>query len=63
MNKKFRGETPNLEVIGMLIGKCFLNNHKKYPDFDFKPLKIPQIVGTTQKKYLVSHLSAERHAR
>ena len=30
--------TLNVEVIGMLVG-IFLENPKKYPDFDFKPLK------------------------
>ena len=32
----------NVEVIGMLVG-IFLKNPKKYPDFDFKPLKIPKL--------------------
>ena len=32
------GGTLNVEVIGMLVGS-FLENPKKYPDFDFKPLK------------------------
>ena len=30
------------EVVGMLIG-IFLENPKKYSDFDFKPLKIPKL--------------------
>ena len=34
-------ETPNVEVIGMLIGIFFWENHKKYPNFDFKLLKYP----------------------
>ena len=36
------GGTLNVEVIGMLVGN-FLENPKKYPDFDFKPLKIPKL--------------------
>ena len=35
------GGTLNVKVIGMLVGNFFLENTKKYPDFDFKPLKIP----------------------
>ena len=34
--------TLNVEVIGMLVGN-FLENPKKYPDFDFNPLKNTQI--------------------
>ena len=37
--KNPQGGTLNAEVIGMLVGN-FLENPKKYPDFDFKPLKI-----------------------
>ena len=37
-----RGITLNVEVIGMLV-EIFLENPKKYPDFDFKPLKNTQI--------------------
>ena len=37
------GGTLNVEVIGMLIGNFFLENPKKYPNFDFKPLKNTQI--------------------
>ena len=33
----------NVEVIGMIVGNFFWKNPKKYPDFDFKPLKIPQL--------------------
>ena len=36
------GGTLNVEVIGMLVGN-FLKNPKKYPDFDFKPLKHTKI--------------------
>ena len=36
------GGTLNVEVIGMLVGN-FLENPKKYPDFDFKPLENTQI--------------------
>ena len=35
------GGTLNVEVIGILVGN-FLENPKKYPDFDFKLLKIPK---------------------
>ena len=38
-----RGGTLNVEVIGMLVGNSVLENAKKYPDFDFKPLKIPEL--------------------
>ena len=43
LNKKSRGreKTPNVEAIGMLIRIFSLENHKKYPNFDFKPLKYP----------------------
>ena len=37
-----RGGTLNVEVIGMLVG-IFLENPKKCPDFDLKPLKIPKL--------------------
>ena len=37
------GGTLNVEVIGMLVRNLFLENPKKYPDFDFKPLKNTQI--------------------
>ena len=37
-----QGGTLNVEVIGMLVG-IFLENPKKYPDFDFKSLKNTQI--------------------
>ena len=33
------GGTLNVEVIGILV-RNFLENPKKYPNFDFKPLKI-----------------------
>ena len=36
------GGTLNVEVIGMLVGN-FLQSPKKYPDFDFKHLKIPKL--------------------
>ena len=36
------GGTLNVEVIGMLVGN-FLENPKKYGNFDFKPLKNTQI--------------------
>ena len=36
------GGTLNVEVIGMLVGNFFVRP-KKYPDFDFKPLKIPKL--------------------
>ena len=36
------GGTLNVEVIGMLVG-IFLENPKKYSDFDFKPIKNAQI--------------------
>ena len=36
------GGALNVEVTGMLVGN-FLENPKKYPDFDFKPLKNTQI--------------------
>ena len=36
------GGTLNVEVIGMLV-ENFLKISKKYPDFDFKPLKTTQI--------------------
>ena len=36
------GGTLNVEVIGMLV-RIFSENPKKYPDFDFKPLKNTQI--------------------
>ena len=35
-------DTLNVEVVGMLVG-YFLENPKKYPDFDFKPLKVPKL--------------------
>ena len=38
--KKAPGGTLNVEVIGMFVGN-FLENPKKYPDFDFKPQKYP----------------------
>ena len=37
------GGTLNVEVIGMLV-ENFLENPKKYPEFDFKPLKNTQII-------------------
>ena len=45
--------TLNAEVIGMLVG-IFLENPKKYPDFDFKPLKNTQIsiLGAVLGKWL-----------
>ena len=36
------GGTLNVEVIGMLV-EIVLENPKKYPNFDFKPLKNTQI--------------------
>ena len=33
----------NVEVIGIFSLEIFLENPKKYPDFDFKPLKNTQI--------------------
>ena len=42
-------ETPNVEVIGMLIRIFFLENHKKYPNFDFKPLKILRLLAQHNK--------------
>ena len=36
------GRTLNVEVIGMLVGN-FLENPKRYPKFDFKPLKNTEI--------------------
>ena len=36
------GGTLNVEVAGVLVGN-FLENPKKYPDFDFQPLKIPKL--------------------
>ena len=36
------GGTLNVEVIGMLVGNFFWRT-LKYPDFDFKPLKIPKL--------------------
>ena len=36
------GGTLNVAVTGMLVGN-FLENPKKYPDFDFKPLQNTQI--------------------
>ena len=35
------GGTLNVEMIGVLVGN--LENPKKYPDLDFKPLKIPKL--------------------
>ena len=37
------GGTLNVEVIGIFSLEIFLENPKKYPDFDFKPLKNTQI--------------------
>ena len=37
------GGTLNVEVIGMLVGTFFYKTLKKYPDFDFKLLKIPKL--------------------
>ena len=45
--------TLNAEVLGMLIGN-FQENHKKYPDFNFKYLKIPKLLAQYPKKYRVS---------
>ena len=36
------GGALNVEVIGMLV-EIFLENPKKYPDFDFESLKIPKL--------------------
>ena len=39
-----------MEVIGMLVGN-FLENPKKYPDFDFKPQKNTQILRAVLKLF------------
>ena len=55
------GGTPDVEVIGMLV-RNFFGKPLKYPDFDFKHLKIPRLLAQYPKKCRVFFPSAKRHA-
>ena len=48
--EKILGGLLNEKVIGMLVGNLLGKTLKKYPDFDFKTLKIPKLLAQ-HKKY------------
>ena len=44
------GGTLSVEVIGMLVGNfCGKQNPEKYPDFDFKAIKVPKFLAQYPK--------------